>query len=854
MEEKEKLRLRKFIDELKVCKGRHTELISVYVPAGYNLSSIAKQLEQEKSTAKNIKSTATRKNVMDALEKLTKHLKLYKKTPANGLALFCGNISKKEGQVQMELLAIEPPQSMKTKLYRCDQEFLLDPLVEMLAVSKIYGLLVIEKKEATIGLLEGKSIKVLQHMTSGVPGKTEKGGQCLASDSLIMKSDGEIIEIRNAKNPQQIRSIDFSNYGTNDSPILDKWESKKQVLKIRTKNPCFEIEASNDHLFFLKDGEEKVAEELKVGDYLLFPEKIRVDGKKQKLKIVKKYAPNKKGRDFFKRIRERKMLQRELAKELGFSQTMISKFEISEVGMDKEKIRKACGILGINYKEFMSKYGILTSIIKQEKLTGGIARILGYFMGDGNYEKNRICFSEANKKIVNFYTQLIQKIFGLKPAVRFREKKNYYEIRVHSKDLVEFMKSNFPELKGARNSEIPRKILRSEDKVLSAFLSGFFDAEGYVSTRIGLGISNKKLAKQLQLCLLRLGIISSFVDYSNKRNPYSKNHRYTTEIFDKKSLQLFLEKIGFIKNAKIKGLIKKKSFTDYTRQVLVDGGEIKKLFSNHGEINASERFGISSFLNNRRMISKGVFKRGIVNNIKNNELKEKLIKIMKREVIPVKINSIAPIGRKETVDISVKNQNFIANGLVVHNSAARFARIRENLAKQFYKRIAEILKREFFDMPKLKGILIGGPGPTKEDFLKESDLVTQLREKILAVKDIGYADEHGLDLLVEASGDVLAKEEITEEKNLLEKFFILLASKPEKVCYGIQKTKKALEYGAAEKVLVSTTLKEKVIKELEEKAKNIGAEMTLISIETEEGVQFRSLGGVGAFLRFSLGE
>ena len=41
--------------------------------------------------------------------------------------------------------------------------------------------------------------------------------------------------------------------------------------------------------------------------------------------------------------------------------------------------------------------------------------------------------------------------------------------------------------------------------------------------------------------------------------------------------------------------------------------------------------------------------------------------------------------------------------------------------------------------------------PTKEEFLEDGQLVTKLKEKVIAVKDIGYVDEHGLKLLVEAS-------------------------------------------------------------------------------------------------------
>jgi peptide chain release factor subunit 1 len=47
-------------------------------------------------------------------------------------------------------------------------------------------------------------------------------------------------------------------------------------------------------------------------------------------------------------------------------------------------------------------------------------------------------------------------------------------------------------------------------------------------------------------------------------------------------------------------------------------------------------------------------------------------------------------------------------------SAQRFARIRESMAKEFFKRVAESIKKHFWDNKKLKGILVGGPIPTKD--------------------------------------------------------------------------------------------------------------------------------------------
>ena len=172
-----KQELEEVLEDLRKYKGKHTELITIYIPGGYDINSVQKQLEAEKSTAKNIKSTATRKNVIDALDKIVRHLKTFKKTPKNGLAVFAGNISKVEGQNNLRLWSIEPYMPLKIRLYRCDKEFVLGPLELMVEVSEIFGLLVMDRKEATIGLLEGKRVEILQKMTSGIPSKIRAGGQ-----------------------------------------------------------------------------------------------------------------------------------------------------------------------------------------------------------------------------------------------------------------------------------------------------------------------------------------------------------------------------------------------------------------------------------------------------------------------------------------------------------------------------------------------------------------------------------------------------------------------------------------------------------------------------------------------------
>lgn len=170
-------KFKRIVEELEKYKGRHTELISVYIPAGFNIYTITDMLASERAMAENIKSKATRQNVINAIDTILRELKFYKKTPENGLAIFCGNIGG-EGQKDIRIWAIEPIEPLKIKIYHCNHTFLLDPLKEMLESKKdVYGLVTIDRKEATIGLLEGRVIKKLRHLTSGVPGKFRAGGQ-----------------------------------------------------------------------------------------------------------------------------------------------------------------------------------------------------------------------------------------------------------------------------------------------------------------------------------------------------------------------------------------------------------------------------------------------------------------------------------------------------------------------------------------------------------------------------------------------------------------------------------------------------------------------------------------------------
>ena len=488
---KQKQHLKKVIRELGLIRGRHTELVSVYIPSGYDMNKIIQHLQQEQGTASNIKDAKTRSNVIDSLERMIRHLRLFKQTPPNGLAIFAGNASQQDNKIDIKVWSIEPPEPLKTRLYRCDQTFVTDLLQNMTEAKEAYGLIVMDRREGTLGLLKGTSVKVLTKMTSGVPGKTRAGGQCCDPKTLV--NNGSLIEIKDIKIGDKIEGFDVSKNKITDSVCIDKWKVKKDKYYI-IKTAGQKLICSKDHIFFIKE----------------------------KDKIIEKAA---------------------------------------------------------------------------EKLT--------------------------------------------------------------TKD----------------------------------FLIG---------------------------------------------------KRFITKITD---IQIVNEPI-------------------------------------------------------------------------------------------------------ELIDISVKNRNFFANGLLVHNSAQRFHRLREGAAKEFYKRIAEAANKEFLNKPEIKGILLGGPGPTKEEFREY--LNNEIKKKLLAVKDLTYTDEQGLHHLVEISQDVLAKEAITQERKLLQDFFEKLARSPERTAYGLDEVNKALDYGAVEKLLISEEVDETVMEDLEEKAQKSNVEVFIISVDTQEGQQLRDLTGIAAILRFAI--
>src|SRR5437773_10706221 len=173
----DKYKFRRALEQIEEAVGRGTELVSVYIPPDRPIFDVTNYLRGEQSQSSNIKSASTRKHVTQAIESAMQRLKAYKMPPPNGLVLFTGHKQVGADQTQMVTFVLEPPEPVVSFLYRCDSRFCTEPLHEMLAEKDVYGLLVIDQGEATIGLLEGKRITPIKNVQSQVPRKHRMGGQ-----------------------------------------------------------------------------------------------------------------------------------------------------------------------------------------------------------------------------------------------------------------------------------------------------------------------------------------------------------------------------------------------------------------------------------------------------------------------------------------------------------------------------------------------------------------------------------------------------------------------------------------------------------------------------------------------------
>lgn len=173
----EQWKLRRLIKQLTSAKGAGTSMISIIVPPKDDLHRVNALLTQEYGTASCIKSRVTRLSVLGAITSSQQRIKMYNRTPPNGLIIYCGEVITDDGKEKKVTLDFEPFKPIHTTMYLCDNKFHCEDLTELLENDDRFGFLIMDGNGALYGTVTGNHREILHKFSVELPKKHGRGGQ-----------------------------------------------------------------------------------------------------------------------------------------------------------------------------------------------------------------------------------------------------------------------------------------------------------------------------------------------------------------------------------------------------------------------------------------------------------------------------------------------------------------------------------------------------------------------------------------------------------------------------------------------------------------------------------------------------
>jgi len=232
-------------------------------------------------------------------------------------------------------------------------------------------------------------------------------------------------------------------------------------------------------------------------------------------------------------------------------------------------------------------------------------------------------------------------------------------------------------------------------------------------------------------------------------------------------------------------------------------------------------------------------------------------------------------------------------------SAKRFQKLREMELTYYFNRVAHITREYFIDIYPIKGLIISGPGPTKEEFVNNNYLEYRLQNMIISTIDASYSGSEGIREAFDKSAEILSNFRMVEEKQIIEKLFEKINSNSGLGIYGLDDIINHLKNNIVETLIITDNtelykveskcnrcnyIQEKIVEQQKViptktefknspcpscKAENIetdeqdivdylallaaktGSKIEVISGNTEHGLMLGSIGKVGAILRYN---
>ena len=321
------------------------------------------------------------------------------------------------------------------------------------------------------------------------------------------------------------------------------------------------------------------------------------------------------------------------------------------------------------------------------KITKDLARFLGYVCGDGYVQKTDtsryVWFTNNDRIILNDYIGSLKNSFGeLNYTERqSRKEKAARDIYVSSIELGRLMERIAPSFyEGASKKVVPSIIMRAPKEVTKEFIRAYFNSDGYVSKErytISATSASKKLLADIQLLLTRLGIISQLGYSYSKSQTSSKKRYYRLKITSSYQFKKFREEIG-LNSYKGKLLEKEEIVNPNPNQDIIPGvgsvlRQIRKDLNLSQKQMSIPRSTYQHYERGDRNPSRISLSKVVTELAKygTDERVERLEKLVSSDIFwdrIVEVKKFKP-NFDWVYDLQVpETNNFIANGIFVHNS------------------------------------------------------------------------------------------------------------------------------------------------------------------------------------------
>ncbi len=452
---------------------------------------------------------------------------------------------------------------------------------------------------------------------------------------------------------------------------LIRHKCNKQIFEIITRSGK-RIKTTEDHSLFSL-GEKDIlkpvkVKELRKGDYLAIPRKLSFNSFLKKIELID-YTDkfNKKifvcGENIRKYFLENKKDIFSLAYSLGYKKSTIQNWKVKNILPIKifEKVEDKI----VKENLFIKSYGNSGKIPFDLILDKDFLNFVGLWIADGCYDKNSIIVSvqeQGNKDLV--------RRFASKFGLLIKQHSDGFSLMLNSAVLKQAM-----EVIGFKGDSFTKKIpdwvYNLSDEQVGWLLQGFFSGDGCVSDKeIMLSVRSRNLIEDVDILLLRLGIVSRII-YGKNKGSYFKEAKdmFNIRIGTVKEIKKFRRNIGFLvkkkqeRLEKLAGRVSSHDSSDVIPVCLDIKKELQKIlgkrFNKHDYITRRNNPGREHL---RKLLS--LVPEGVTNPV------DPLRKAVDSDIFWDQVKSIKKINYKGYVyDISVpENENFICENIIAHNT------------------------------------------------------------------------------------------------------------------------------------------------------------------------------------------